>query len=544
MRPDWPHHPIISLTGLADALFGVESSQDLVDHLHAVLVAAKALPARLYLYAADQGLFYPAAGFGCETGCEEIAAPIAGAELPPGAHLLSSGGSWVGILALLGDGPYERSIVEELCQLLGPALLMVHRRIAMADDLRQVKAEAAQLINAGHLLHHLDIEILLVRILEMVMGSVRAQVGAVLTADEHGRLNLNVSLGLTEKHIRAIRDRDGRQITDVVLGTGQAICLDGPAIRTQLDVSGLEAQLDGLLVLPIASRDRMQGVVMLANPEVDFSESQKRIALTVCGMAAIALNNALLVRNTLDQERLKREMTLAHEVQRQMYPEHGIKIGRLRAEGSSRPCDETGGDYFSFLTRNDQLVAMIGDVSGHGLGAALYTTMAHAIIQQQIRAGARIEPATLVLNEALYHTQSGRFMTFALVQIEPATLAFSYVSAGHNPLLWLHHGEPRWLDSCGMPLGIVPDEAFPLQSGGVLAPGDYLILYTDGFTEAVDSRGEVYGEARLAAVAQRGWRQAVGPSEMMAQVIAEVEAWLGGERHLDDLTLVVIAVGG
>ncbi len=528
---------------MAEALIGADGSEEVLARLEEVLAAARALPARLYLFDDDHGVFYPAAGLQCEAGSEEIPAPRPGSPLPRGRRILSCRGTWVGLLAVEDEGPSDSCLLDELCRLLGPVLLAAHRRAQTVDELRQVKAEAAQLISAGHLLHHLEVEVLLVRILEMVMAAVRAQVGAVMTVDEQGALNLRVSLGLTAEHLRAIRDRGGAPLAEQVFAQGQAILLDAAAITERLDLSSLGARLDGLLVLPVASRDRRQGVVVLANPEGEFGEGQKRIAETVCAMAAIALDNALLVRSTLDRERLKREMDLAHEVQRHMYPEGGVMLARLRAEGNSRPCDETGGDYYSYLIRDQQLMAMIGDVSGHGLGAALYTTMAHAIIQQQLRSGAALESASLVLNEALYHTQSGRFMTFALVQVDPEAKSFSYISAGHNPLLWINRGSARWLASCGMPLGILPALDLPLQADGALAAGDVLILYTDGFTEAVDPHGELYGEERLAEIAILAWKDGLAPAELMARITADIDRWSGGVPHLDDLTMVVIAVG-
>jgi sigma-B regulation protein RsbU (phosphoserine phosphatase) len=264
--------------------------------------------------------------------------------------------------------------------------------------------------------------------------------------------------------------------------------------------------------------------------------------MTVCSLAAIALDNALLVKSTLDRERLQRELDLAKQIQNQMYPEKGLRPGRVAVEGFSRPCDETGGDYFTFIKREGRVRAMIGDVSGHGLGAALYTTMAHAIVQQQLRSGSAIEPAFETLNEALFHTQSGRFMTAALVDLDPETLGFSYVSAGHNPLLWLNRGEPRWLESCGMPLGIVPVGAFPRSPDATLAPGDVLVLYTDGFTEAVNPAGEQYGEERLVAVTRRGWEAGLDPGRIALLITAEVDAWAAGKPHEDDLTMVVICV--
>jgi sigma-B regulation protein RsbU (phosphoserine phosphatase) len=532
-----------ALAQLADALVGLESSQSMLTRLEELLAGARALPARLFLFDGSQRVFFPAAGLGCEREHPELPAPDPDQALPPGHHALCSRGEWVGLLQVLAEQPYDVELVEQLCALLGPTLIAIHRQETTVAELRLVQEESAQFISAGGLLRHLDVEVLLVKILELVMSAVRAEVGAVLTVDDEGEPRLRVALGLREEHLAAIRVRGGKRVTESVLEHGQVMCFDHGQVESLLDLSGLGANLTALLALPLTTRDRNQGVVVLGNPEAEFGDSQRRIAETVCGMAAIALDNALLVKSTLDRERLKREMDLAHSVQEQMYPVGGLALGRLRVEGGSRPCDETGGDYYSFLARGGQAVAMIGDVSGHGLGAALYTTMAHAIIQQQLRAGAALEPGFVVLNEALFHTQSGRFMTAALVAVDPATLDFTYVSAGHNPLLWINRGEPRWLESCGMPLGIVPEGAFPPPSAARLEPGDYLILYTDGFTEAVNRDGGIYGEERLAAIARRGWEAQLGPQELMLLITADVDEWASGHRHEDDLTMVVIAVG-
>ncbi len=531
-----------SLSRLADALVGIESSQSMIARLEEVLVSARAMPARLFLFDGSQRVFFPAAGLGCERDHAELPAPEPDQALPAGHHPLTSRGEWVGLLQVLAEGDYDYELVVQLCLLLGPTLIAIHRQETTVAELRLVQEESAQFISAGELLRHLDVEVLLVKILELVMSAVGAEVGAVLTLDDDGELKPRVALGLREEHVDAIRDRQGRRIVERVLDEGQVLCLDRAQLAAQLDLSGLGANLTGLLALPLTTRDRNQGVVMLANPEVEFGDGQRRIASTVCGMAAIALDNALLVKSTLDRERLQREMDLAHSVQKQMYPERALTVRGLRVDGASRPCDETGGDYYSFLARGEQLLAMIGDVSGHGLGAALYTTMAHAIIQQQLRAGATPEPGFMVLNEALFHTQSGRFMTAALVVVEPRTLTFTYVSAGHNPLLWINRGTPRWLESCGMPLGIVPTGAFPPPPPGQLAPGDLVILYTDGFTEAVNAAGEVYGEERLAAIAARAWEARLGPEEVVLLITADVDEWATGHRHEDDLTMVVIVV--
>ncbi|MBA3938361.1 MAG: SpoIIE family protein phosphatase [Planctomycetes bacterium] len=534
----------LTVAEIADALMGVESSAALLARLEDLLARLGALPARVYLFDADSGSFYAAAGLGCAKAAPEI--PLLRPDAAPAHHhLLRSCGEWVGLLEILTTEPHDRNLVALLAALLGPTLIAVHRQAGLIDEVTQLGREVRELVTAGELLRHLDVEVLLSRILETAIFAVRAQVGAVLIADEQDRLTVGAALGLSEEHIAAIQGRDGRSIAAVVQDGGLAICVGADEVRERLDLTALEAQgvsLTGLLALPLTIRGRGRGVVLLANPEGDFNAGERRIAETVCSLAAIALDNALLVKGTLDRERLQRELDLAHSVQEQMYPDGGLTLGGLTVAGSSQPCDETGGDYYTYLTRNGCVLAMIGDVSGHGLGAALYTTMAHAIIQQQLRAGAALEPAFGVLNEGLFHTQSGRFMTAALVEIEPQTLAITYVSAGHNPLLWIHAGAVRWLESCGMPLGIVPVGDFPPPPGDRLAPGDMLILYTDGFVEAVNGAGEVYGDERFAAAALIAWREGMGPAETVALITTEVDVWSAGHKHEDDLTMVVVRV--
>lgn len=532
----------LSLGQMADALVGVESSRALLTRVEELLTSAQAMPARLYLFDGDAQVFYGAAGFGCEREAPEIPLATVLHERDERWHPLRSLGNWIGLLEVLQTDDYPTDIVDQLGVLLAPTIISLHRHESVVTQLREVREEVTQLLGAGELLRHLDVDVLLVKILETVMGAVRAEVGAVMTVDDKGVLQPRVVLGLKQEHVAAIRRReDGRSIAEHVQINGEVVCLDTLEIDGQLDLSALGGNLTGLLALPLSTRDRTQGVVMLANPAVDFGEAERRLAATVCSLAAIALDNALLVKATVDRERLQRELDLAKSIQRQMYPGKGFTADTLIVDGMSRPCDETGGDYYSFLKRDGHLLAMIGDVSGHGLGAALYTTMAHAVIQQQLRCRTRIEPSFEALNEALFHTQSGRFMTAALVDIDPQ-LSLRYVSAGHNPLLWIHQGEVRWLPSGGMPLGIVPVGVFPPPEPSTMAPGDLLILYTDGFTEAVSPAGELYGEERLAVVARKGWESRLSPDAMMLLITADVDEWAAGKPHEDDLTMVVISI--
>ncbi len=527
--------PGLSLEQVADLLVGVESVDALLATVDDLLAQLLALPARLYLWDGGGHVYYAAHGFGCPREAPHLAAPEF---LPPGWYRLSSRGAPVGLLVVESEWSHDRAALAHLGALLGPILIALHTQERSRAESREAHAQVEQVINAGDLLSHLDVDVLLVKIIETMLSATRAQVGAVLTPDAAGTMQVRVPWGFPEGVVRRVRFRDGTPVVNRVASGGGPLCLDAAQAEEVLDLAAIAPiRITALLALPLSARGRTQGVLVLANPEDGFDDHRQRLARTLCAMAAIALDNALLVKATLDRDRLQQEMDLARTVQTGMYPVGGLSLPGLAAEGASRPCDETGGDYYTFLERDGRMLAMIGDVSGHGIGAALFTTMAHAVITQQLRAGVQIEPAFMALNDALSHGQSGRFMTAALVEIDPVTRIFRYVSAGHNPLLWIHRGEPRWLESCGMPMGIMAGAAYPPPAPLVGAPGDLLILYTDGFTEAADPANDLYGDDRLAAAALASDGE---PGQVLKAMIADVDRFAAGRPLADDLTMVVI----
>lgn len=500
-------------------------------------VMAAGLPGAVVWFCdGDSGTLYPALGFPEDLPHdrpipENIEACAAG-DIPLVADDLL-----VGVLTVHVDHVVK---AEPYAEVLAAAVLAQGRMEVAQRETTLLRGQITGLTAAGQLLRHLDLDTLLVKVLETAMQGVGAQVGALLTADEVGLLTSRVTWGMREEHVHAIRLKDGSSLAEQVLRSGIAHMVSADRIATDLNTAGLEAALTSLLVLPLGVGERRRGVILLANPAVDFGVGQQRVAETVCSMAAIAIDNALLVRAAVDQQRLQSEMDLARQVQMGMYPTEGLHIGPVAVAGLARPCTETGGDYYTFVERDGRLIAMIGDVSGHGLGAALYTTTAHAVLHQQLRAEAGAGSAIRVLNESLHSTSSGRFMTAAIVDIDPVSLKFQYHSAGHNPLLWLHKGDVRWLASTAMPLGIVasnPSEELPAET---FAPGDRLILYTDGITEAADLHGELFGEERLADVAQGLVHE--DADAIIKGLMRAMDAFTTGAPINDDVTLVVLTI--
>jgi sigma-B regulation protein RsbU (phosphoserine phosphatase) len=539
------NHPAIlqELVLLADDLVGVESGRELLRGLERQLGRISCLPAYLYLSDPGSGGLYPAAALGPGARAMDELEELPGAMVyQPGRREfpLFKSGQPVGLLRVETEA-FDERIMQRLAVLLGPALDGVQLQEATVRELRQVHEQMQMLLSAGSLLKHLDLEVLLVRILETILTSVKAQVGAVLTVDEHNVLCTRVTWGIQDHHVEALRFKDGRRAVDVAFAGQRLLCYTGEAVAEELDLSDLQGNLEALLLLPLTSSERCHGVVVLANPQEDFDQAVRRLGETVSNMAAIALDNANLVRATVDRERLRSQLDLATSVQANMFPKEGLCAAGLQVEGASRPCDETGGDYYTYLEHDGHVHAMIADVTGHGLGAALYTTMAHAVIQQQLRSGVEAADCFEALSTALRFSNSERFMTGALVDIAPGGRSFHYVSAGHNPLLLLRvDGSCEWLDSTGFPLGIMPDFTCETAPEILVAAGDCLVLYTDGFTEASSPDEELYGEERMAACLQQALQAGCDIAGMIDRLFVEVSAWMAGGEHADDLTLVIV----
>lgn len=522
-----------------ELLLDAEGSRGLITRLGEALAALNAQPAELWLADVQARVLYQGAVFGAASGAADEPLPAAGADLPAGDVALRRHGELVGVLRVPVNAVTPELL--RMAELLGPLLVLVHRLESSQNGLAQAQELNLHLIAAGDLLRHLNLDVLLVKVLETVLGALHAQVAAVVTPDAQGNPVARVTWGLREDHLALLRLADGREVAAAVLADHQILNFSAESIASGalMPVPGIS--LHGLLALPLMSRDTAQGVVVLANPDGVFGAAEQRLAETLCAMAAIALDNALLLKATVEGERIRQEMDLARGVQAAMFPGSELIVGGLIIAGGSRPCSETGGDYYTWLERENRVVAMIADVSGHGLGAALYTTMAHALAQQQLRSGASLEAAFKVINEGLCHTHSGRFMTAAIVDVDPADGTLRYTSAGHNSLLWIHHGEIRWLESLGMPLGVMDDGTFPEGEDALrLSSGDLLVLYTDGFVEAMDLVGEAWGDDRFAATIKDAWSTGATSSEIAALTHATVDRWTGGRPHDDDLTLLVM----
>jgi sigma-B regulation protein RsbU (phosphoserine phosphatase) len=258
-------------------------------------------------------------------------------------------------------------------------------------------------------------------------------------------------------------------------------------------------------------------------------------------LIAATLFCGLLLLELRDKLALKSDLEVARQIQFGLLPFEPYERDGVAIRAAMRPANTVGGDYFDVIDLGGgKIAAVMGDVAGKGMPAALLMALLQGSLRTLITAGFRGPELIAKLNAHLFaNIPSNRLVTLFYAELDTATGSFAYVNAGHNPPYRLDaDGGIEPLTATAMALGIVPAAQFESRQT-CLDPGDRVFLFTDGITEAFDLRDTEYGEARLEAYLEAA--RGAGDQELIDGVRADVMAFCGSSPPRDDMTLMVVA---
>ncbi len=245
-------------------------------------------------------------------------------------------------------------------------------------------------------------------------------------------------------------------------------------------------------------------------------------------------------------ESMQRSLAVAMEIQQQLLPLKSPEIAGFDVAGTSIYCDETGGDYYDFIDLVDlgsgKLGIAVGDVTGHGIGAALLMASARGVLRSHAgRHGGDLSELFSVLNTHLVRdTGETRFMTLFYGVLDAKTRSLEWTSGGHDPAIWLRRSTGKFeeLPNTGVPLGIMEDATFDSVEPVTLESGDVVAIGTDGIWEAANAAGDMFGKDRMREVLSACADSSA--AEIHNAVVAAVNEFLGQTHQQDDITLVII----
>ncbi|MCI0388752.1 MAG: ADOP family duplicated permease [Acidobacteria bacterium] len=322
------------------------------------------------------------------------------------------------------------------------------------------------------------------------------------------------------------------------------------------EIQTLQA-IDARIAVSLRTKSEILGVLLLGPPvgREEYSSAEKQVLRNCAEQFALMIENARLTDRVVEQEKLRRDLALAAEVQRRLLPEQPPEAGVAALAAVSLPARSIGGDYYDFLDVGDHRIGIaLADIAGKGIAAALIMSVVQASLRIISAEGDISLPQLAAKMNRFLHrsTKSNSYATFFYAEIDERNRQLRYVNAGHNPPYLLRPNdaqstgstansisEIQELSAGGTVLGLFPQMSY--QEATVdLKSGDVLIIFTDGVTEALNPKEEEFGEERL----KESLRQLahLPVHEISSRISEELRSWIKDAAQHDDLTFIVMKV--
>jgi phosphoserine phosphatase RsbU/P len=303
-----------------------------------------------------------------------------------------------------------------------------------------------------------------------------------------------------------------------------------------------ESHIRSLLSVPMLLKGKMIGLLTVFNKRnnTDFTPEDQRLLAIISAQSAQVIENARLYMKEQDLVRIQEEMRLAGEIQRNLLPKTAPEIPGYQIAGRSIPAKDVGGDYYDFIPIEDgRLAFCLGDVSGKGMPAAMLMANVQATLRGQSAPSISSKECVERSNNLLYKsTDPQKYVTLFYGILNTKTNELCFCNGGHNnPFLLSGNGKMKKLQTGGIVLGFVPqfiftEEKIPFQ------PGDLLVLYSDGITEAMNDKEEEFGEKRLEELITANRQESA--EQIIGKILENIDTYVGSVPQMDDITIVVL----
>ncbi len=351
-------------------------------------------------------------------------------------------------------------------------------------------------------------------------------------------------------HAEAVRGYDIEELKTIRLKMGEGIIgrvaltaepIISPDVQKDARYCNARAETRSELTVPIISNEEVIGVFDLESDHLNaYNRDDLEVLMLLASQVAIIIEKVMLHEQMMQKRRLEAQLEVARQVQLELLPADDPDLEGFDISAYNFPTEEVSGDYYDWVrVYEDQIGLVIADVSGKGMPAALLMAFLRASIRAATHIGYSPHISMSKVNYLLWESiERNQFVTAFYGILDASNKTLAYANAGHNPpLLMDANGEARFIERGGLPLGMFRDTRY-YEYYLAIEPGQTLVLYTDGVTEAENPEGEEYGRERLVEAVRRG--QHLKARDLIDFIHRDVLAWTGERGATDDITFFVI----
>jgi serine phosphatase RsbU (regulator of sigma subunit) len=389
----------------------------------------------------------------------------------------------------------------------------------------------------------LDLDEVLNRVIDEVIAAVRAERGFLMLRDPVGQLHFRVARGIDRLTIEQPQFEVSRSVIMRVADEGRSVLTsnaqDDAWLKTHRSVAVLG--LRSILCVPLQIKGALLGVIYVDNRLQSgiFQPADLELLTAIASNAATAIENARLYQVAIEKGRLERELQVARELQSSLLPRETPQLKGWEFAAYWQPARQVSGDFYDFISTSSGLGIVIADVSDKGMPAALFMALSRTIMRASlIGADSPADGITQANRLICADSTNAMFVTLFYAQVLADSGELIYVNAGHNPpyLYRASDDRPELLPRTNMVLGL--DDTLPFDQRRVpLDVGDTLVMYTDGLTDALNTRGEEFGVERLQRVCAENRHR---PAEQVVAALRDrLLEFVGNAPLADDCTVVV-----
>lgn len=351
---------------------------------------------------------------------------------------------------------------------------------------------------------------------------------------------------ITDNHYKSFTlNLDKKSVLDYFTKNKDGFILSKAPDAIKHSLTRIQTKMNDLII-PMINKDKIIGILVfcLSSDKTDFSNEERNFAISLSAPLSLALENTLLYDELKNQERMKRELEIAREIQQKLLPKFMPQIKGFEIDGFCSPAAEVGGDYFDFFKlTGDKLGIVIADVSGKGTSASFYMAQLKGMMMQSAIFYSSPKDLLIELNQKIYSSLDRNLfitMIYGILDQEKKELTIS--RAGHNALIHIKNDFTHTIFTPpGIGLGLDSGNVFKRELGEIrikLETQDTLLFYTDGIIEAMTSNGEEFGEERLLNALIDSKSSTI--LEKRNTINRHLNRFLNGDKPQDDITMILI----